>query len=458
MRQTALLLSAAALLGAATDRPQVSRAIEERTGHGLKPQSDPARAVPTILAESQTARLPVTASGARRGPASLPPGVTLDQPLSADDAVAVALWNNRALEATLAQLGLARADLVEAGLLRNPNLSLLFPVGPKPFELLAALPVEALWQRPRRVAAARLNLEAVAEGLVQHGLDLARDVRIAHADLVLAGERSTLGAGAAALRQKIAELTGRRVRTGDAGALDLTLARWEARAAEEQAARQVREAESAGQRLVFLLGLGAGARSITAAVDAIPPATPPAREDLVETALAARPDLRAAELAVQAAVRRAGWQRSRILALAPALSSKGVGDHGVRSGPGLSLDLPLFHRNQGAISRADAEVEQASLQYLAARDQVEMEVGLARVQLEQARESLERIRSEILPAAREAAGLAEKAYRAGQESYLYTLEASRRIQDALWQEAGAAVEVRRAAARLERGVGRKVWR
>lgn len=416
-------------LAGVIDRSQVSRELDGRTGHGLNPR---------VVAE-----------------ATSPPGIALDRPLSAEEAVAVALWNNRALEATLAALGLARADLIEAGLLRNPNLSLLFPVGPKPFELLLGAPVEALWQRPRRRAAARLNLEAVAAGLVQHGLDLVRDVKVAHADLAAAEERTRLAGEAAELLGKVAGLTERRVRAGDASGLDLTLARREARTAQERAGWQAGETERARERLRFLMGVRAPI--VSAAAAPAPAAPPPEVKELVESALAARPDLRAAELAVQAAARRAGWERSRLLTLAPALSSKGVGGHGVRSGAGLSADLPWFHRNQGAISRAEAEVERAAALYRAARDQVETEVASARLQWSQSFESLGRIRAEILPAARQAAALAQKAYQSGEESYLYTLESSRRIQEAQWQEVAAAAEVRRAAAELDRAVGRRVW-
>jgi hypothetical protein len=54
--------------------------------------------------------------------------------VTADEAVAVALWNNAAFQASLNDLGFARADLAEAGLLANPVLSLLLPVGPKQLE------------------------------------------------------------------------------------------------------------------------------------------------------------------------------------------------------------------------------------------------------------------------------------------------------------------------------------
>ena len=93
--------------------------------------------------------------------------------MSRDEAVAIALWNNAAFQVSVSQLGFARADLVDAGMIANPVLSLLFPVGPKQLEATLRWPVEVLWERPRRVAAAQLSLDAAAEGLVQSGLDLA---------------------------------------------------------------------------------------------------------------------------------------------------------------------------------------------------------------------------------------------------------------------------------------------
>ncbi len=105
--------------------------------------------------------------------------------MTQEEAVAVALWNIADFQVSLSELGFARADLLEAGLLTNPVLSLLFPVGPKQFEMALKWPVEALWQRPRRVAAARLAADAAAERLVQAGLDLVLAVKVAHADVAL---------------------------------------------------------------------------------------------------------------------------------------------------------------------------------------------------------------------------------------------------------------------------------
>ena len=47
------------------------------------------------------------------------------RPLTVERALQVALLNNRELRATLEQLGVAQADLVQAGLLQNPVISRL---------------------------------------------------------------------------------------------------------------------------------------------------------------------------------------------------------------------------------------------------------------------------------------------------------------------------------------------
>jgi outer membrane protein TolC len=47
----------------------------------------------------------------------------LAQPLSADSVVEIALLNNRSLQASFADLGIAEADLVSAGRLPNPTFS-----------------------------------------------------------------------------------------------------------------------------------------------------------------------------------------------------------------------------------------------------------------------------------------------------------------------------------------------
>src|SRR5690349_12908816 len=71
-----------------------------------------------------TSRTGVPARPAGLEGTALPPDVRIDDGVTQDEAVAIALWNSPEFTAQVASLGFARADLVEAGLLRNPVLSL----------------------------------------------------------------------------------------------------------------------------------------------------------------------------------------------------------------------------------------------------------------------------------------------------------------------------------------------
>ena len=297
---------------------------------------------------------------------SLPPGVASTTDLSVRDAIAIALWNNADLQVDLASLDVSRADLTEAALFKNPSLSTLFPVGPKPFELLLAWPIEELWQRKLRIKAAKVNLEAVSIGLVQNGLNVIRDVRLAYTDLWLAEARSRILLESADLRSRIAAFAQKRRDAGDGTGLEVSLAQADAQSSAELARITVADVTIARDQLRYLLGMRGTAPAI--GISATQPAPPalPELSSLFELAASNRPDLRAAEVSVQAAAEKAKWERSQVLAmLAPTLSVKEVGADGLRAGPGLNIEIPFFSRNQGKISRADAEVVRTAKRYAA---------------------------------------------------------------------------------------------
>lgn len=425
----ALLTACAARLP--RDRTFVSDAIFERSGHALGPEA----AAPDPR---------------------LPDGVSLADGLSEDDAVAIALWNNAQLAATLAELGFARADLVEAGLIRNPVFSLLFPVGPKQLELTLAWPIEALWQRPRRVAAARLDAERMAERLVQSGLDLVRDVRTAHADLILAEERARLLEELRALRTRIGEIADARLRLGDVSVMEASAARLDVARAEEEASRAMREAHSARDRLRTLMGVPGGEPPFDPAAEAAPSAAPPELEPLLKEALAARPDLRAAELGIEAAGQRAGLARSELLTLSALLDANAEGKQGFEMGPGMALEVPLFGRHKGRLARAEAEMQHEAKRYLAARHRIDLEVRQALTSLLEAREALALWRDRVIPTFAENASRTEQAHVAGEVPMLAVLEGQRLHVEGRIREAEITASLRRAAAALDHGVGKRV--
>ena len=387
--------------------------------------------------------------------ANWPPGITPSGPMSSDDAAAIAIWNNKQLQADLASLGIARGDLIDAGLLKNPRLDMLPSVGTLPFDLLVNFPVEVFWQRRRRVAASEKAFELLATSLVQNGLNAVRDARLAHADLLLAHARQTAAQRAAGLRKRIAELTAARLRAGDISELDAMAAISDAAATEEQLTRMQREILVAEERLRFVLGLSTEGTTLAVSPSPIETAGLPVPSDLLEKAMGSRPDLKAAEIAVAAATKRAGWERSRISLAWAQLNSREAINNGILTRPGINAEIPIFHRNQGLIARADADVEVAARLYIALRQRVAFEVREARELLAQAQVGLERMRGDVLPALKRTADLARQQYEQGDVAYLFVLEQTRGLTDAELRLADSEAAVRRGLAQLERSVGSK---
>jgi cobalt-zinc-cadmium efflux system outer membrane protein len=411
----------------AHDRDYVSESVRSRTGHSLRP----------------------TASEA----SGLPQGVAVADGVTEEEAVAVALWSNPDLEAALAELGLARADLVEAGLIRNPIFSLLFPLGPKQLEFTLTWPIETLWQRPKRVAAARLDVQRVAERLVQGGLDVVRDARTAHAELRLAEDRARLARESREVRVRVAAITEARLRLGDVSALEAAAARIDGARAEDEAARAERDLESTREKLRALLGLAANAPPLQTTPAEPAGAAVRGLDELLKEAFAARPELRAAELGIEAAGRRIGLAGSEITTLSGVLDANGSGKKGFEMGPGVVIELPLFGRNKGRIARAEAELELESKRYLAVRARIASEVAQARVALLQALESLAAWEERMTPVFEETLARVEKSRDAGEVAELDVLAARRSLLEARLHGADARAAVRRGEAALGRSVG-----
>jgi len=389
--------------------------------------------------------------------ACIPPGVDWDDGLLEDEAVAIALWNNAAYQELLAELGLTRADVIEAAQLTNPSFSTMFPVGVKQLEFTLNVPLEAIWLRPLRLAAAQRRSQETANRLVQDGLDLIRDVRLAYADLLLAQDLRQIAVENAALRGRIAGLADARVRAGSASGLDASTSRIDEMVQRQQAAQLEHEVELARQRLRTLMGM----ELTEVGLEPAPPTVPDLPYDLdalVGEALLGRPDLLAAELACEAAQHRATLARRDYFHLAAILpDANGDGKKGFEAGPGLEFTVPIFHQNQGAIARADAEVERAERHFVTVRDKVALEVQQAYTRCVQARQALQTWDDRIVPTVEDAVAKAEKAYIAGGTSLLLMLETSRRLLDSQVERAQAAAELRRAAAELERSVGGRVF-
>ncbi len=412
-------------------RPLVSSQLQNRTGHTIGTQTDP-------------------------GTISLPPGVSFARPLTDDEAVAIALWNNAAFQQLLSELGLARADIVMAGQISNPTFMALFPLGEKQLEYLAKVPVEALWQRKRKVVAAEAQSQEVAERMVQVGLNLIRDVKLACADLRLAEGNVALKKESAALLKQIAALAESRFQAGDISELETVTARIAALNAEQDFRRAQADAAVAQVHLRTLLGLGRDQVNLTLTGHTLK-SDPDERDvnELVTDALANRPDLRAAELGLEAAGDRAKVSRREIYTLTVLLDGNGTGSD-ANFGPGVDFAIPIFNQNQGGIAIADARLDQAARRYVTVRDQIVFEVQQAHVRWQQSAEAVKTWNDHLKPGLEGAVHVAKTGVSSGDLPPLQSLEAERTLVNALLNQQLAIADWQRATAELERAIGHRL--
>lgn len=386
----------------------------------------------------------------------LPPDVLLEDGVTEDEAIATALTNNSAFQSTLTQLGMAEGDRVQAGLLTNPNFSTFIPAGPKQWEWTLFVPLEAFVLRPERLALAENQYEQTAHQLVQNGLNLVRDVRVAHADLGLAKAQYELAWEAVRIRQGIADITDKQFQEGAISRLETTAAQVEVLNAKANAVLLEQNVEITRNRLALLMGLPPEEDSIAAFL--APPAVIdyPESQPLVEQALVNRPDAHAAQWAVCAAQRRAKLSRWQFLRVDAVIDANAQGTRGYEVGPGIRFDVPIFNRNQGGVRRSDAELTQALHNRDAIHDQIVQEVRTATAQWVQAQEQLTALNEHVLPAMQEALQIAEKGYAAGGTDYLLVLQATSQYVGARVRLLDQQAALLRAQAELERSVGMRL--
>jgi cobalt-zinc-cadmium efflux system outer membrane protein len=115
---------------------------------------------------------------------------------------------------------------------------------------------------------------------------------------------------------------------------------------------------------------------------------------------------------------------------------------------GVSLVLPLFDRNQGAILEASRREDKARAELEAVRASVEAQATQALAQLSATLAQAQTLRDKVLPAARQAFAASTKGYELGKFGFLDVLDAQRTLFEAETQALSAAAQAYQADARL----------
>ncbi len=286
-------------------------------------------------------------------------------PLSADDAVQVALLNNRGLQADLAHLGMAEADLVQAGRLPNPRIALHRVPGEDHYKFEQALSfnIFSLVTLPLATEVEKRRFAAAQQRAILDVLRLASETRKAWVAAVGAEESLRYMRQVRLAADAGAELAARMAKAGNWSAL--------ARAREQgfyadaalAVARAEQAASSSRERLTRLLGLW-GDHARYALPERLPdlPAQPQDRPAIEREALATRLDVRAAALDTQAVAANLGLTETtrfiNVLEVGASRETEGINEP-YRRGYELALELPLFDFGTARVAMAETLYRQS---------------------------------------------------------------------------------------------------
>ena len=364
--------------------PDVERTVAERTG-GKRVHWNQGTASDAAVVESVRAMLA--------------------QELTADEAVQVALLNNRSLQATYENLMIAQADLVSAGLLRNPvfDAEVKFTEGGGGTGVEMALVqdfIDILYI-PLRKRFAAAAFEATKLRVAGEVLALAGEVRAAFYSLQASLQTLDMRRQVAAATGASYELAQRLRAAGNNRELDVA----NERALYEQAKLDVRAAENqvaqGRERLNQLMGLWGERTNWTVASSRLPdvPADPVTAEDLERRAVVHSLDLAAARREVEQAARAVGIAAPfGLLPEAEAGVAAELEPEGEWAlGPAFSLPIPLFNQGQPLVASARAQLRQARELYTATAVEVRSRVRATHESVAAARDRARYYEQVILP-------------------------------------------------------------
>jgi cobalt-zinc-cadmium efflux system outer membrane protein len=360
----------------------------------------------------------------------------LSAELTADAAVQIALLNNQNLQATYEDIGIAQAELVEAGLLHNPifRAEVRLPKGEAiPYVLEVSQSFLDLLLIPLRKRVAGAAFEGA-------------NLRVADAVLNTAAQTKSAFYRAQAaeqlleMRKTIAKATEASFdaakRLHQAGNInDLTLTNEQAIHEQSVLDLTTAQAEASETRQELSAFMGIWGSDMSWKMSQRLPDLPEMEANaatLESLAVSQRLDLGAAREQIHAAGEALGM--SKRTALVPELNVSGhverEPDGATTVGPGIELPLPIFSQGQPAIAAAMARLRQHQKRYAALAVGIRAETRRAFARLMGARQRAEHYQRVVLPLRRQIVQQTQLQYNAMHVGISQLLEARRSEIDA----------------------------
>ena len=329
----------------------------------------------------------------------------LSRPITADSAVEIALLNNPGLQARFRELGIAEADLVQAGRLRNPVFGFVDLASPDAYKIERSLVFElaSLITLPGRLAIQRTRFEQAQLEAAADAVMLAAQARRAWIAAVASRQQAVYAAQVGDAADAAAELARRMMKAGNFSRLARMREETFSAEATAQLARARHREVADREQLLRVLGLSGNGASF-ALPDRLPdlPGRPTEPADAEGLALRTRLDVQAAERASAALAQSLGLTRVSRFTDGLDVGYANMSERGEarKSGYELAIALPVFDLGDAQVARAEARyrqaVSQAAQVAVDARSQVRETYSAYRTSYELARH----YRDEVVPLAR----------------------------------------------------------
>ena len=289
----------------------------------------------------------------------------LANPLSADDAVQIALYNNPALQATYAELGISESDLVSSGRIDNPRFSFLRALDlnrDSKIESILSFGVMSLITLPMRMEAAGRRFESTRRGVTAEMLRTASETRKAYYQAVAAAQTLQYMAQVKESAEAGAELARRMARAGNFSKLTQMREHAFYADATAQMARAQQAAVSAREQLTRLMGLSdTTAFKLPERLPDLPKA-PRAEDEVAKEAMQERLDITAARFEAEAMAASLGLTRitrfTNVLEIGRVRIDEGLDPR--KRGWEIAFEIPIFDFGGARVAGAEARYMRAA--------------------------------------------------------------------------------------------------
>jgi outer membrane protein TolC len=288
----------------------------------------------------------------------------LARPLTADDAVQLALLNNRGLQASLQELGIGEAERVQAGRLPNPGFSFSRLTRDSEIELERVLHLNLvrLLVMPQIQQLEARRFAQTQGSVALTALTLAADTRKAHVNAVAAEETVRYRRQVMQAADASAELARRMAQVGNFNKLQQMREQGFYADAALNLAQAMQAQRATRERLTRLLGLWGeqAAFRLPERLSDLPPA-PAEQPEIERSAMAQRLDVQGARLATEQTAKNLGLTRATrfVNVLELGVVSNSSNEVATQRGWELGFELPLFDWGDARVARAEAVYMQA---------------------------------------------------------------------------------------------------